>query len=299
MRHHKAILFILLASFILQFVIMPARAYSFMLSSVIGFFAYYLFTFWELRKYAKTVHPIVIVLACIIGAALIEIPFRLYSPKTTLTSLPDFLLRLLGILFAACGYNRKKSIQIFIFTFALVLNLFMSTALFYPMSGWQMWVHKRNTGNFTPQLSVPHKISSEVWKRIPNKDNSYTLKDSMNGKVALIDFWIKQCNYCWKSFPYIEQIYQRYQSNNEVCICSIFTEITPEENGEYAEKLLRDKGYTFPVYSISKKNNVLDTLNIRTYPRLLLLDQQGNLILNTTRSNATFIISEIERLLEE
>ena len=44
--------------------------------------------------------------------------------------------------------------------------------------------------------------------------------------------------------------------------------------------MLQQKNYTFPVYNIPATSSILKELDIKSFPRFILLDTQGRVVMN-------------------
>ena len=292
----KAICIIFLTAFVLGLLMMPFRGYNYHVSSFVGFFTFYIYTLYALHRYEDRLPRWQITLWVLIGMGILEIPFRFISYDTTEGSLPDCVLRVLGLLFAYLSYGRKRVWGIGLLVIGLAANLFMSTSLFYPMTGWEIWLHRRNTGKFLP-YAHQRALPAGLWSSAVNEQGE-SLETWRKGKVTLIDFWVKQCGVCWKKFPMVQQLYDRYKNHPDVTVASDYTVYDEGEDAATAVRLLQKRNYTFPVFSIAKTDPMLDTLGITTYPRIVLLDQEGRLVLNYANSSKELIEQEIEKLLE-
>ena len=46
-------------------------------------------------------------------------------------------------------------------------------------------------------------------------------RESLRGKVAVLDMWATWCGWCFKGLPNLQEVYQRYQSNDKVVILAV------------------------------------------------------------------------------
>ncbi len=49
-------------------------------------------------------------------------------------------------------------------------------------------------------------------------------RDSLKGKVVVLDLWATWCGWCFKGFPNLEQVYQQYKDNPRVTILAVDTD---------------------------------------------------------------------------
>lgn len=287
--------FIFLQAFILGLLIIPFRGYSFLLSSFVGFFIFYTYTWFAVYHYGKKIPHWQILFLVIAGMGILEIPFRCISFTSTMGSFPDFILRMAGLLlgYFSCGKNLAFILPTFILS--LGGNLFMSTNLFSPMNGWEIWLHKMNTGRYLPYVDR-QTLSTDFWKDARNLKGE-SLDSVAQGKVVFIDFWTRSCGHCWKKLPEVQSLYNKYKDNPSVEVCTVYTLYQDDKDAASAQALIEKKGYTFPVYYIGNNSKILKELNISAFPRTIMLNKKGEIILDNPTSS--MIEKEIEYWLRE
>ena len=192
MKH--TLFFIFLQSFLVGMVVAPIRGYDFHWSSFVGFLAYYAYTLFALHRYGKKVPHKYAFWAIFIGLVILETPIRIANFEGTVSSLPDLVMRLLGFVLAYIGYGRRKAWSLSLLGIGLLVNVFMSFPLCHHMTGWEMWIHRQATGSFLPY--VDHQpLSADSWDNVCNGKGE-SLADARKGRITLVDFWSKYCNYC-------------------------------------------------------------------------------------------------------
>lgn len=290
----KVLLSVFLQSFLVGMVVMPLRGYDFHWSSFAGFFAYYIYMWFALYHYGRKTKPIVLLAIAFLGLGIFEVPFRIFSYDSTEISLPDFLLRTGGIILAYFSYGMRRWKAVVLFTFAFLLNIFMSTHLLSSMSGWEWWNHYCNTGTFRVVWSSK-PLSKDLWKEAVDTCG-VSLQEERHGKITLVDFWTEGCGLCWRGFPHLQRLYEKYRNNPNVKICSVYTLYSGRAGVQDMIAKVRKRGYDFPVYAISSESRILDTFGIHGFPRVVLLDQDGNLFMNYSPKDG---FQQLERYIEK
>ena len=72
-------------------------------------------------------------------------------------------------------------------------------------------------------------------------------RESLRGKVVLIDFWTYSCINCLRSIPYVRAWHEQYRDNGLVVIGVHAPEFAFEREPDNVRKAVRDLGITYPV----------------------------------------------------
>ncbi len=95
----------------------------------------------------------------------------------------------------------------------------------------------------------------------------------LKGKVVYVDFWASWCAPCRKSFPWMNKMHAKYQSEGlEVIGISLDEEI------KQANKFLEKLPAIFTV-AYDTKGTVADLYEVQVMPTSYLIDRDGNLVL--------------------
>ena len=119
------LLLILVFSLLIEVGTSPLRGYvSIPLCSVVTFILFFIFQYFILKKYDKRLKAEYILIASLIGCSLLQIVGRILQPGS-LTSLPDFLFHLLGIVLGYLFYISGRISRRLILVFSLSSCLFL------------------------------------------------------------------------------------------------------------------------------------------------------------------------------
>ena len=97
---------------------------------------------------------------------------------------------------------------------------------------------------------------------------------ALKGKVVVVDFWATWCGPCKASFPYLQQIYEKYKSDPSVVILAINT--WENETGAAREavvkKFMEENKYTFPVLY---DEGIVEKYGVEGIPTKFIIDKKG------------------------
>ena len=136
----------------------------------------------------------------------------------------------------------------------------------------------------------------EIGKLAPK----WTLKDlktmkgvstnDMEGKVVMIEFWIKNCGYCISSVPRLNEIYAKYK-NEEFELLAINPYDSRKDMAFFVDK------YNVEYSSLINGKNVAKEYGAYTYPSIFIIDKNGKII-HTQEGLDEKAILEIETIIE-
>lgn len=131
----------------------------------------------------------------------------------------------------------------------------------------------KERGSSLPDLGeAPEFIPDARWLNSP----PLSLRESLRGKVVLIDFWTYSCINCIRTLPYLRAWHQEYKDDGLVIVGVHAPEFEFEKKLENVERAVRDFELTYPI--------VLDNdfllwrgYENRYWPAKYLLDAQGRI----------------------
>lgn len=111
-----------------------------------------------------------------------------------------------------------------------------------------------------------------VWDQ---EGNQTSLKEILEGKPAVINFWTSKCPPCREEMPDFEELYQELKDQVQfIMVDGIGCMGETEESGRaYVE----EQGFTFPVY-YDKEMDAVITYGIQAFPTTYILNSNGELV---------------------
>lgn len=111
-----------------------------------------------------------------------------------------------------------------------------------------------------------------VWDQ---EGKQTSLKEILEGKPAVINFWTSKCPPCKEEMPDFEELYQKMKDQVQfIMIDGVGCMGETEETGKaYVE----EQGFTFPVYYDRKMEAVIN-YGIQAFPTTYILNSEGRLV---------------------
>ncbi len=101
-------------------------------------------------------------------------------------------------------------------------------------------------------------------------------RESLRGKVVLVDFWTYSCINCLRTLPYIKDWYQRYKGYGLVVIGVHSPEFAFEREPANVQRAVRELGITYPV-AVDSHLTIWQAFNNEYWPADYFVDAQGRI----------------------
>lgn len=98
-------------------------------------------------------------------------------------------------------------------------------------------------------------------------------RDSLKGKVAVLDLWATWCEWCFKGFPNLEKVYQQYGDNDKVVILAVSRDESAVSDANLREAFQKAQ-VTVPIVRDSQQLSE-KALQVQVLPTLLILGADG------------------------
>lgn len=94
----------------------------------------------------------------------------------------------------------------------------------------------------------------------------------LKGKVVYLDFWASWCDPCRKSFPWMNDMHSRYDSN-KFTIIAVNLDASKKDASKFLHKIPAD----FPI-AYDPEGTVAASYNLKAMPSSYLIDKYGSLV---------------------
>ena len=257
--------------------------YGLSLSLLVVSILYFILTIFLLRKYKGRLSNVGVVLAIIL--AFIDIPLRIMDFHETLISFPEFLARLLAVGLGCLFVNLPK-LSSKIILIVIVGGLY----IWFAYDGYIKYGNYLNFGTFTGKTE---QILNNQLIFQDGQGEDVPL-NKFKGKYVVLDFWSTGCGACMLAFPKVQEIYDRYKSESDIEIYSVFCHNgKKEETYGTGQDILNKRNYFFPILTMDSDDPNLQEIGVDGFPTVIIFDPDGKLIFRGTMEYAGKYLMEL------
>ncbi len=105
---------------------------------------------------------------------------------------------------------------------------------------------------------------------LPGKNGNIDLK-SLQGQVVYVDFWASWCSPCRKSFPWMNEMANKYKNMGFTIIA-----INLDKERKLADEFLKDVPHDFSI-AFDPKGDTATAYDVRAMPSSYLIDKNGDI----------------------
>jgi thiol-disulfide isomerase/thioredoxin len=109
---------------------------------------------------------------------------------------------------------------------------------------------------------------SPAWKAADLNSKEHVL-EHYRGKVVVLDFWFRQCSWCMRVMPQVEQAAETFRAEKAPVI---FLAVSIDKNPADARHVADQLKLSYPVL---QSKEVAEQYGIQSYPTLLVIGPQG------------------------
>lgn len=121
-------------------------------------------------------------------------------------------------------------------------------------------------------LLVSSCISAQDLPQIPVNTASAPIKlQDFNGQVVYVDFWASWCGPCRKSFPWLNQMQQKYAAQGFKVIA-----VNVDSERELAANFLKENGAEFTI-GYDTQGALASAFQLKGMPSSYLIDRSGTI----------------------
>lgn len=139
------------------------------------------------------------------------------------------------------------------------------------MSKEQKTTMAEESGDLPVEGKMPSIDGAVEWLNSPP-----LTRETLKGKIVLIDFWTYSCINCLRALPYVEAWAKKYKDKGLVVIGVHAPEFAFEKNISNVKRAVSDLGITYPV-AIDNNYAIWRAFNNEYWPAHYFIDAEGNI----------------------
>ena len=236
-------------------------------NTLFSYIGYFFLTLFFLKVFNKKLSATSIAVIIFVAMFLLQFHTIYTWFVQDIFGIPAVATYCLGIISAYSYLKSKPPKNIILFSLSSCFVVFMF------LQGWDYWIHRINFGTFTGKVeayNLPTKF--EAVDEEQNLISNINFKD----KIVLLDFWTTTCGICFKKFPHVQAVYEKYKNDPSVMILAVNKPIEEDEPGKTFD-MIKEEGHSFPVV-ITKDEDLAEKFGVNVYPTTFVINQNGQIV---------------------
>ncbi|MEO1098413.1 MAG: TlpA disulfide reductase family protein [Bacteroidota bacterium] len=130
-----------------------------------------------------------------------------------------------------------------------------------------------STGVLTADTELPTSEQKDIDYdfKLQDLEGNITNFEDFRGKVIFLNIWASWCAPCIAEMPNIQSLYNKVEDDNIA-----FIMLSMDDNVEKANKFIKRKDFTFPVYLAASR--VPDVFRAPSIPTTMIISADGKII---------------------
>jgi thiol-disulfide isomerase/thioredoxin len=125
-----------------------------------------------------------------------------------------------------------------------------------------------------PSAAPPAPLAKAVDEfTFMRPDGTAVDRESLAGKVVVLDMWATWCGWCFQGLPLLEKVYQRYRDNDQVVILAVNKDDVAVTNAKVVESFAQHK-LTIPI--VRDQQQIAERVfHLEGLPTMIVLGRDG------------------------
>ncbi|MGA3244908.1 MAG: redoxin domain-containing protein [Bacteroidota bacterium] len=147
-------------------------------------------------------------------------------------------------------------------------------------------------GDLKKELTKGRVNKPAIDFALKNLEGKVVKLSDLRGKVVVLDFWATWCGPCKASFPYLQQVYNKYKDNPKIVILALNTweNVSGKEREDLVKKFIADNKYTFTVLY---DEGFVEKYGVEGIPTKFVIDKKGMIQFKTIGFTGEKMVDEM------
>jgi outer membrane lipoprotein-sorting protein/thiol-disulfide isomerase/thioredoxin len=128
---------------------------------------------------------------------------------------------------------------------------------------------------FPPPPAAPSPLLGQKPENftLVGSDGKSVTRESLEGKIAVLDMWATWCGWCFEGFPNLQKVYDQFQGNDKVVILAV-NQDEPSVSDEQVRQSFEKKHLTIPIVRDPQQAGG-KVLHVEGLPTMVVLGPDG------------------------
>ncbi|MCD4771899.1 MAG: TlpA family protein disulfide reductase, partial [Bacteroidales bacterium] len=185
-------------------------------------------------------------------------------------------------------YFKKNKVLFSALVIPYLLILFLG---YFGMFNWLEYVFADHENNIN---------AKELVFNFKTEENTFFTNNNIDGKITVLYFWIPSCSVCYKKFPELEKLYQKYSDRDDVLIIAVNLQTSYNNPVKNLNKV-NPTEYNFPIATPDNDMEIYqERFGIQAFPKIIVIDKSGEIAFAGRFNNKPFVfLNNMDKMIQD
>jgi thiol-disulfide isomerase/thioredoxin len=114
----------------------------------------------------------------------------------------------------------------------------------------------------------------------------------------VFDFWSTSCGVCFREFPELDILYQKYRYREDIAVYAVNLPIRRDTREKILETIDQHVNYSFPVLLAGEDSDYGKQFKMNGVPHLMIIDKNGRVAFNGLTNFSKRVAYSTERMID-
>ncbi|MDR0713196.1 MAG: TlpA family protein disulfide reductase [Bacteroidales bacterium] len=191
-----------------------------------------------------------------------------------------------GVYYLAFFLWKKRIVQT---ALIVIYALFLAYGYYSGYDSYRQWVVVQQSK--LPPATVPEYTFYTL-------EGQEVTPQSLKGKIVVFDFWTTSCGVCFREFPELDRLYQKYRHREDIAIYAVNLPFRRDTKEKILETIDKHVNYSFPVLLAAEDSDYRSQFKIQGVPHLMIIDGNGQVAFNGTTNFSKRVAYSTEKMID-